>query len=73
MGEKNQGGVIPIDSIVTAATMGQSFDRLSFGGLTTDHANFWPLTFDRSVFLHAKESRYLNCNPSIYASLYVRK
>ena len=24
----NQGGVTPIDSIVTAATVGQSFDRL---------------------------------------------
>jgi len=35
-----------------------------FGSLTVDHANFWPLTFDRSDFLPAKKSRYLNCNTS---------
>ena len=31
-----------------------------FGSLTVDHANFWPLTFDRSDILPAKKSRYLN-------------
>ena len=35
-----------------------------FSSLTVDHANFWPLTFDRSDILPAKKSRYLNCNPS---------
>ena len=35
-----------------------------FGSLTIDHANFWPLTFDRLDILPAKNSRYLNCNPS---------
>ena len=35
-----------------------------FGSLTVDHTNFWPLTFDRSDILPAKESQFLNCNPS---------
>ena len=38
-------GVTPKDIIVTAATTGQSFD----GVLTIDHADFHPLTFDRSA------------------------
>ena len=44
-----------------------------FGSLTVDHANFWPLTFDRSDILPAKKSRYLNCNPSPRASMLENK
>ena len=40
-----------------------------FGSLTVDHANIWPLTFDRSDILPAKKSRYLNCNQSPRACL----
>ena len=37
-------GVIPIDSVVTAATPGQTISSL-----TVDHGDFWPLTFDLST------------------------
>ena len=37
-------GVTSMDSVVTTATAGQSFDQLCFCGLTFDHVDFQPLT-----------------------------
>ena len=57
---EGQGGVTPIDSIVTAATAGQNFDRL----LTID---LWPLGY-----CARKEVSIFELQPKS-ASLYVRK
>ena len=43
------GGVTPIDSVVTIATVGQSFDH---SGLTVDHADFRPLTYDHQLYMY---------------------